>query len=84
MAQIKINQAALRKLAKKAMEKEAKKVAKRANAIASTTDPAATEPYYEIDDKGREVRVQTTSSPGMNRRAAWHEATTQALQRSLS
>ena len=57
-----------------------------ANAIPSTTSPAATEPYYEAkkvaeaaDTKRARYRVVTT-----NIRAVNHEVKTQALLRGLS
>ena len=54
-----------------------------ANAIPSTTSPAATEPYYETHDASDEdrprFRVATTSL-----RASRHEAKTFALQRAYS
>lgn len=54
-----------------------------ANAIPSTTEPAATEPYYESHEAGDEhrarYRVATTSI-----RASRHEFITNALQRGLS
>jgi hypothetical protein len=63
------------------VEKHAEDIAERANSVASTTDPAATEPYYEVQDGTTDrarFRVRTAS-----RRAARHEAKTQALQKSL-
>ncbi len=88
MAQIRFNEAELRQLSKKLVKKEAEELAVRANVIPSTTEPAATEPYYEVDDEAGgkgEVRVQTATIGGDDgHRAAWHEAKTQALQRSLS
>jgi hypothetical protein len=57
-------------------------MAARANATPSTTEPAATEPYYEVqdgtDEKRARYRVRTASE-----RAAKHEAKTQALQRNI-
>ena len=62
---------------------EAEKVAASANAIPSTTTPAATEPYYEVvesgDEKRARYRVKTTGL-----RSSKHEAKTNALLRSLS
>lgn len=64
------------------VEAEAEKVAARANEVPSTTDPEAAEPYYEVQDgtdgERARYRVRTNS-----RRAARHEAKTQALQRGL-
>lgn len=57
-------------------------MAGRANAVPSTTAPAATEPYYEIEDGSDAHRARVrivTASP----RAAAHEAKTHALQRNL-
>ena len=54
-----------------------------ANAIPSTTSPAATEPYYETYEAGDESRARyrvVTTGP----RAARHEAKTDALLRGLS
>jgi hypothetical protein len=57
-------------------------MAERANAVPSTTQPAASEPYYEVqdgtDEKRARYRVRTASE-----RAAKHEARTQALQRNI-
>lgn len=59
---------------------KAEKLAAEANAIPSTTSPAATEPYYEVvdaSDKHRpRYRVITASE-----RAVRHEAKTHALLR---
>lgn len=53
-----------------------------ANSVPSTTTPAATEPYYEVQEAGDEhrarYRVRTTGN-----RASKHEAKTQALQRNI-
>lgn len=67
----------------KALVKEhADEMAIKANAVPSTTQPAAAEPYYEVQDgsdgKRARYRVRTTGD-----RAARHEAKTQALQKSL-
>jgi hypothetical protein len=60
----------------------ADEMAVKANAVPSTTQPAATEPYYEVqdgsDEKRARYRVRTTGD-----RAEKHEAKTQALQKSL-
>jgi hypothetical protein len=57
-------------------------MAERANAVPSTTQPATSEPYYEVqdgtDEKRARYRVRTASE-----RAAKHEARTQALQRNI-
>lgn len=84
---IKWNEAGFRELLTSAganalVEEHADRMAASANAVASTTEPAATEPYYEVEDgsdgKRARRRVRTTSA-----RAAKHEAKTQALQKSL-
>jgi len=62
---------------------EAEKYAATANAIPSTTSPAATEPYYEVVEAGIETRARyrvKTTGP----RASRHEAKTDALLRGLS
>lgn len=87
---IKFNEAGFRELLTSAgayslLEPHAERMKTEANAVPSTTEPAATEPYYEIhkggygsnDDRAR-VQVQTTSD-----RAAKHEAKTGALQAAL-
>jgi len=60
----------------------AQRMAAAANAVPSTTEPAATEPYYEVveasDGKRARRRIRTTGP-----RASKHEAKTQALLRSL-
>ena len=65
------------------VKERADRIAAAANAIPSTTDPAATEPYYKSYEAGDEnrarYRVATTSI-----RASRHEAKTFALQRGLS
>jgi hypothetical protein len=65
------------------VKSEAENLATAANAIPSTTSPAATEPYYEVVDAGSEkrarYRVKTTSV-----RARLHDTKTQALLRGLS
>jgi hypothetical protein len=64
-------------------KREAEQLAATANAIPSTTSPAATEPYYEVVESGSEkrarYRVKTTG-----RRAFLHDAKTDALLRGLS
>lgn len=89
MARVKIdfNKAGFRQLltsasARSELRKHGRRIREGANAIPSTTAPAATEPYYEMvdgpsEDRAR-VRVQTTSS-----RAVRHERKTQALLRNL-
>lgn len=68
--------------AKSLLKEAADEMASRANAISSTTEPAAEEPYYEVQDGSDEerarYRVRTTGI-----RAAKHEAKTQALQKAL-
>ena len=65
------------------VREHADKLAAAANAIPSTTTPAATEPYYEAHEAGdshrARYRVATTSI-----RASRHEAKTHALLRGLS
>ena len=64
-------------------KQEAEQLAAAANAIPSTTSPAATEPYYEVVDAGGETRARyrvKTTGP----RAVKHEAKTDALLRGLS
>ena len=69
--------------AKALLKGHADDIEQAANAIASTTEPAAVEPYYETydaSDKHRaRYRVATT-----NIRAARHEAKTFALERARS
>lgn len=64
------------------LDEHSEGIADRANAVPSTTSPAATEPYYEVEDgsdgERARRRIRTAS-----RRAARHEAKTQALQRAL-
>jgi hypothetical protein len=59
---------------------KAETMAELANAVPSTTDPAATEPYYEVVEWGDEHRAKylvRATSP----RARRHETKTQALLR---
>lgn len=87
---IKFNEAGFRELltspgAYGLLEPHATAMETKANAVPSTTEPAATEPYYEThkggfgsnSDRAR-VQVQTTSD-----RAAKHERKTHALQKAL-
>lgn len=64
------------------LDEHAESMAERANAVPSTTDPAHTEPYYEIQDgsDGKRARRRIYADGG---RAMAHEAKTQALQRAL-
>lgn len=86
MAKFKFNYPAFVELrtssgARELVEREANRIAGDANAIASTTDPAATDPYYEIQDGSTDrarLRVRAAS-----RRAVRHESTTNALQKSM-
>ncbi len=75
--------AALRHSHKSELKSRAERMEASANAIPSTTSPAATEPYYETYDASDEdrprYRIATTS-----RRAQRHEAKTFALQRAYS
>jgi hypothetical protein len=67
------------------VEKEADKIAEKANAVASTTDPAAEDPYYEVQDGTTDrarYRVATAQGPQLKRNVR-HEAKTQALQKSI-
>lgn len=81
MARIVMNEAVLESLAAAAVEKAADGVAERANAVPSTTSPAATEPYYEAheDNQHEGQFVVWTANP----RAMRHEAKTDALLRAL-
>jgi hypothetical protein len=87
MARFKVNDDAFAKLrtsaaAKALVRKEAEEIAARANAVASTTEPAADEPYYKTwdatDEERARYRVATTGL-----RSARHEAKTQALQKAI-
>lgn len=64
------------------VEREANELAARANSVASTTDPAATEPYYEVQDGSDSDRARKRVRP-TSARAARHEAKTNALQKAL-
>lgn len=68
--------------AKGLLKELADEMAAKANAVPSTTEPAATEPYYEVQDgtdsERARYRVRTTGD-----RAAKHEAKTQALHKAL-
>ncbi len=68
--------------AKTELERRAKAKAARANAVPSTTEPAATEPYYEVSDASTRdrarVRIHTTGA-----RSVMHENKTHALLREL-
>lgn len=84
---IKFNNNSFRELRTSAATKglvrgHADEMAGRANAVPSTTQPANTEPYYEVEDgtdtERARYRVHTASA-----RAARHEAKTQALQKSI-
>lgn len=65
------------------LKKHADRIEAAANAIPSTTSPAATEPYYQSheagDDQRARYRIATTSI-----RSSRHEAKTHALQRGFS
>ena len=65
------------------VKQHADRIEAAANAIPSTTTPAATEPYYESHEAGDEhrarYRIATTGA-----RASRHEAKTFALNRALS
>ena len=84
---IKFNQAGFRELRTSAaanaiLDEHAEPMAERANSVPSTTEPAADEPYYEVQDGSdsdrARRRIRTTSA-----RAARHEAKTNALQKAL-
>ena len=86
MIRLKFNDAGFRALRTSAaadslLRDHAETVMNKANAVPSTTEPVATEPYYELVEAGdsdrARYRVKTTSS-----RAVRHEAKTQALLRS--
>lgn len=67
------------------VEKEADRIAASANEVASTTDPAATDPYYEVEDGTTDrarFRVATAQGEQLARNVR-HEAKTNALQQSL-
>lgn len=67
------------------VEEKAEEIAQRANAVPSTTSPAATEPYYEVEDATTdqaEYRIITAAGKQSIRNVR-HEAKTQALQRGL-
>lgn len=68
--------------AKALLTKQASEIAIAANAVPSTTEPAATEPYYRVEDAsdGKRARVRIVTA---NSRAARHEAKTLALQRNM-
>ena len=75
--------AALRHSYKSEIKSYADRMEAAANAIPSTTDPAATEPYYETYDASDEDRPRYRVAP-VNIRAQRHEARTFALQRAYS
>lgn len=60
----------------------ADRIAEAANAVPSTTSPAATEPYYEVHD-GSDAKRSRFRVVTANRRAVGHEAKTQALLKGL-
>ncbi|MCB1287420.1 MAG: hypothetical protein KDB47_06935 [Mycobacterium sp.] len=65
------------------LKEHADSLAERANAVPSTTSPAANEPYYHVYEASDEQRARfRVASRGL--RAARHEAKTQALQKGLS
>ena len=84
---IEFNQSAFRELrtsaGTKAKVKElADEIEVRANASSSTTEPAATEPYYQVEDHTDAERARYRVYP-TSERAIRHEAKTQALQKAL-
>lgn len=60
----------------------ANEIAEKANAVPSTTDPAATEPYYEVEDGSDNKRARRRVRAA-GARAMKHEAKTNALQKAL-
>ncbi|MGX9669926.1 hypothetical protein [Mycobacterium sp. HM-7] len=85
---IKFNEAGFRALltsgaANSLVKEHAERVAERANEVPSTTQPAASDPYYVVedasDDKRARYRVRANGA-----RAMAHEAKTQALLRAIS
>ncbi len=64
------------------LDKETESIADRANAVPSTTDPAASVPYYEVEDgsDGKRARRRIRAAGA---RAMRHEAKTNALQKAL-
>lgn len=71
--------------AKSKLKHHAERIEDGANAVASTTDPAATEPYYETVDATTDrarYRVQTALGEQLARNIR-HEARTQALQKNI-
>jgi hypothetical protein len=65
------------------VKQHADRIEAAANAIPSTTTPAATEPYYESHEAGDEHRARyRIATTGI--RAYRHDVKTQALLRSLS
>jgi len=87
MVRFKVNDKAFAELrtsetAKELVSKLADEIEDRANAIASTTDPEADQPYYKTwdatDEERARYRVATTGL-----RSARHEAITNALQKSI-
>ena len=75
--------AALRQSYKSEIKSHADRMEAAANAIPSTTDPAATEPYYKTYDAsdGDRPRFRVVTA---NIRAQRHEARTFALHRAYS
>lgn len=91
MARIEFHAAGFRALltdasTKALVKSEAEKIAEKANAVASTTDPAAEDPYYEVEDgsDGERARFRVATAQGEQlKRNARHEAKTNALQKSI-
>ena len=88
MAWVDFNDAAFRELLTSPgvtamLSGHAERIAERANAVPSTTEPAATEPYYAVRDRSdgdrARFQVQTDGFRAMN-----HEAKTEALLRALN
>lgn len=88
---IQFNRAGFRELrtsaaAEALLDPHAERIADSANGIASTTDPAATDPYYEVQEAsdGERARRRVATAQGEQlRRNVRHEAKTQALEKSV-
>lgn len=84
---IEFNAAGFRELltsaaAEQLLRSHAERIAATANAVPSTTEPAAIEDYYEIEDGSDNNRARLRIRAA-SRRAVRHEAKTQALLRVL-
>ena len=65
-----------------ALDHHADEITEQANAVPSTTSPAAEEPYYKAYEAGDENRARRRIVT-VGQRAIRHEAKTNALQRSI-